>query len=73
MKPRQQDQQAGSSTARTGFTVECKIHLKGGRRGRKKLREGEPPPAPEPVPPGNIPRIFRVLPVRVRGFVPAPW
>ena len=66
MKPRHRDQQAGSSTARTGFTVECKIHLKGGRRGRKKLCEGEAPPAPKPVPPGNVPRISRLMALAIR-------
>jgi hypothetical protein len=64
MKPRPQE--AGAVGNRTGFTVECKIHLKGGRRGRKKLRKGEAPPAPKPVPPGNIPRISRLMALAIR-------
>ena len=65
MKLHPLDQEAGAPT-RTGFTVECKIHLKGGRRGRKKLCEGEAPPAPKPVPPGNVPRISRLMALAIR-------
>ena len=66
MKPRPQGKEPGASTTSTGFTVECKIHLKGGRRGRKKLREGEAPPAPKPVTPGNVPRISRLMALAIR-------
>jgi len=42
------------------LTINCKVHLKKGRNGKKKLVEGiEPEPAP--VKPGTIPRVSKLL------------
>jgi len=49
----------------TGLTVQCKIHFKNGRRGRKRVRQGEAPP-PKPVAPGNLPRVSRLMALAIR-------
>jgi hypothetical protein len=51
--------------ANVGFTVECKIHFKDGRRGRKRIRQGEAP-APVPIEPGNVPRVSRLMALAIR-------
>ncbi|MCI0341378.1 MAG: hypothetical protein L0216_09565 [Planctomycetales bacterium] len=43
-----------------GWTFECKVHFRNGANGRKRLREGEVP-APQPVIPGNLPRVARLV------------
>jgi len=48
-----------------GFTVECKVHFRKGRCGRKRLRRGERP-RPTPVPLGNIPRVSRLMALAIR-------
>ena len=48
-----------------GFTVECKVHFKNGRCGRKRMRKGEAP-VPCPVEPGRIPRISRLMALALR-------
>jgi len=51
----------GATTgARVGPTVEFKIHVRNGQRGRRRLRIGATPP-PKPVEPGRIPRVARLL------------
>ena len=50
---------------RTDITFECKVHFKDGRRGRKKICEGDAP-TPHPVEPGNIPRISRLMALAIR-------
>ena len=54
-----------TATNATGITVQCKIHFKNGRRGRKRARQGEAP-APVPVEPGNVPRISRLMALALR-------
>ena len=44
----------------TGITVECKLHFKDGRRGKKKIKAGAAT-MPKPVTPGRIPRISRLM------------
>jgi hypothetical protein len=48
-----------------GITVECKIHFKSGQRGRKKIRQGEAP-IPQPLEPGSIPRVSKLMALAVR-------
>jgi len=47
------------------LTVECKVHFEVGRRTRKKLKAGDPPPGPV-VEPGNVPRVSRLMALAVR-------
>jgi len=47
------------------LTVECKVHFEVGRRTRKKLKAGNPPPGPV-VEPGNVPRVSRLMALAVR-------
>ena len=47
------------------LTVECKVHFKNGRRGRKRLRKGEAQP-PMTVEPGRVPRISRLMALAIR-------
>ncbi|MDP6440025.1 MAG: hypothetical protein QGH74_10350 [Candidatus Brocadiia bacterium] len=49
----------------TGLTVECDVNLTGGRRGRKKLREGKAPEQPD-VPVGRVPRVSRLMALAIR-------
>ena len=44
----------------TGITVECKLHFKDGRRGKKKIKAGAAT-IPKPITPGRIPRISRLM------------
>jgi len=53
------------SGAVNGFTVECNVHFKKGRRGRKRMQVGEAPPQPT-VEPGKIPRISRLMALAMR-------
>lgn len=46
--------------ATDGWTFECKVHFRSGANGRRRLREGDVP-APEPVVPGNVPRVARLV------------
>jgi hypothetical protein len=48
-----------------GITIECKVHFKNGQRGRKKIRQGEAP-IPQPVEPGSIPRISKLMALAIR-------
>ncbi len=49
-----------NAQATNGWTFECKVHFRSGANGRKRLREGEVP-APEPVIPGSVPRVARLV------------
>ena len=49
----------------TGLTVECDVNLTGGRRGRKRLREGKARGRPD-VPAGRVPRISRLMALAIR-------
>jgi hypothetical protein len=48
-----------------GVTLEIPVHFALERRGRRRLRLGEPE-APPPVEPGNIPRISRLMALAIR-------
>lgn len=52
----------------SGLTIQAKVHFRRGRRSRKKLRTGE---ERQPVSPGRIPRLSRLmaLAIRFEGFV----
>lgn len=43
-----------------GITVACKVHFRPGVRGRRRLRQGEAPAAPE-APCGRVPRLARLM------------
>lgn len=51
-----------------GITVTRQIHFNHGRRTRKVISEGPPPPEPPPdeVPRGNIPRISRLMALAIK-------
>jgi hypothetical protein len=51
--------------ASSGFIIEGKIHLKNGRRGRMRMREGKGP-RPLTVEPGRIPRVSRLMAMAIR-------
>lgn len=48
----------GDSAA--GFAVQCQVHFKKGRRGRKIMKKGKGP-LPPPAEPGRIPRVSRLM------------
>ena len=48
-----------------GFTLECKVHFKNSRCGRKRIRNGEAP-ADSLVEPGRVPRISRLMALAIR-------
>lgn len=48
-----------------GLTLECKIHFKNSRRGRKRMRYGVDP-AESSVEPGRVPRISRLMALAIR-------
>ena len=49
------------------MTINCKVHLKKGRNGRRQIVEGEEPaPEPEPVKSGNIPRLSKLMALAIR-------
>ena len=48
-----------------GFTLECKIHFKNSRCGRKRIRNGEAP-AVNPIEPGRVARISRLMALAIR-------
>ena len=54
-----------NANARSDITFECKVHFKDGRRGRKKISEGDAP-IPRPIMPGSIPRISRLMALAIR-------
>jgi hypothetical protein len=45
------------------ITVERKVHFGQGRRGRKKLRDGDATPA---VPAGRVPRVAKLMALAIR-------
>ena len=47
------------------LTVECKVHFQVGRKTRKKLNVGDPPPEPV-VEPGTVPRVARLMALAIR-------
>ncbi|MDP8241337.1 MAG: hypothetical protein P9X24_19795 [Candidatus Hatepunaea meridiana] len=47
------------------LTINCKIHFKRGRNGRRRLIEGEEP-ASSPVNPGNIPRVSKLMALAIK-------
>ncbi|RLC37128.1 hypothetical protein DRH29_02915 [candidate division Kazan bacterium] len=47
------------------LTIDCRVHFKRSRNGRKRLVEGEAP-APLPALPGNIPRVSRLMALAIR-------
>jgi hypothetical protein len=47
-------------SAATGLTMQCHVHFKRGRCGRKMMRKGTPPPVAT-VQPGRIPRVSRLM------------
>ena len=48
-----------------GYTLECKIHFKNSRCGRKRMRNGAAP-AISPLEPGRVPRISRLMALAIR-------
>ena len=48
-----------------GFTLECKVHFKNSRCGRKRLRNGAAP-AISPIEQGRVPRISRLMALAIR-------
>ncbi len=46
-----------------GLTIECPVHFRVERKGRKCIREGT---APMPVPEGNVPRVTRLMALAIR-------
>ena len=48
-----------------GFTLECKVHFKNSRCGRKRMRNGAAP-AISPIEPGRVPRISRLMALAIR-------
>ena len=54
-----------NNVASKGFTLECKVHFKNGRRGRKRMRKGEVP-AESPIELGRVPRISRLIALAIR-------
>ena len=53
------------TAARTGLTVQCKVHFNQGYHGRKQMAVGETP-APRPQPAGRVPRIARLMALAIR-------
>jgi len=49
----------------SGFTLECKVHFKNSRCGRKRVINGEAP-AISPLEPGRVPRISRLMALAIR-------
>lgn len=52
-------------TGQTGLTVQCKVHFRQARKGRKQMAVGERP-APAPQPAGRVPRIARLMALAIR-------
>lgn len=48
-----------------GLTINRQFHIHRGRGSRKVIEEG-PPPEAEPIPPGTIPRISRLMALAIR-------
>ena len=53
------------SNSTNGFTLECKVHFKNSRCGRKRMKNGEAP-AISPLEPGRLPRISRLMALAIR-------
>ncbi len=49
----------------TGLTVECAVHFRNGRHGRKRMRTGREP-RPGPVDTGRVPRLSRLMALAIR-------
>ena len=47
------------------LAINCRIHFKRGRSGRKRLVVGEKPTLPQ-APPGNVPRVARLMALAIR-------
>ncbi len=47
------------------LTINCQVHFRRGRNGRKRLVEGEEP-VPSSVKPGNIPRVSKLMALAIR-------
>ncbi len=47
------------------LTINCQVHFRRGRNGRKRLVAGEEP-APSLVKPGNIPRVSKLMALAIR-------
>ena len=47
------------------LTLECKVHFKNSRCGRKMMRNGEVPTI-SPIEPGRVPRISRLMALAIR-------
>ncbi len=58
-------QKVNPPAAVAGRTVQFEVHLRNGERGRKRLRVGARP-APQPIEPGRVPRISRLLALAIR-------
>jgi hypothetical protein len=50
----------------TTVTIERQVHFQTQARGRKELKVGPEPPRPAPDP-GRVPRVARLMAVRVHG------
>jgi len=48
-----------------GLTIQRKFHVRRGYSRRKVIKEG-PPPEAQPIPPGTIPRISRLMAFAIR-------
>jgi hypothetical protein len=44
------------------LTVPCRVHFRSGRRSRKEMRVGSPPPAP----PARVPRVAKLMALAIR-------
>lgn len=47
------------------LTIDCPIHFKRGRSGRKRMVVGEEPASPQ-ILPGNVPRVARLMALAIR-------
>ena len=54
-----------SDGASKGITLECRVHFKNGRRGRKRMRNGEVQSI-STIEPGRVPRISRLMALAIR-------
>ena len=48
-----------------GLTIQCDVHFTRGQRTRKVIQEG-PPPEPDAMPAGTVPRISRLMALAIR-------
>ncbi|MCG3138851.1 MAG: hypothetical protein HJJLKODD_02720 [Phycisphaerae bacterium] len=54
------NQLSPASSLQSSLTVEFKVHFGRGAAGKREVRLGDAPPRPD-LPPGNIPRITRLM------------